>query len=89
MWSLLDVRFGAHSGLKSDMARCPRWANKRLMHRRNRISIRSPCLHHGDQFIDATDDLIGDERDFIDDKISSSVLRLEPARLRSHGETWR
>jgi hypothetical protein len=48
----------------------------------NRISIRSPRFQHGDRFIDATDHLIGDERDFIDDKISSSVLRLEPARLR-------
>ena len=48
----------------------------------NRISIRSPRFQHGDRFIDATDQFIGDERDFIDDKISSSVLRLEPARLR-------
>jgi hypothetical protein len=48
----------------------------------NRISIRSPRFQHGDRFIDATDHLIGDERDFINDKISSSVLRLEPARLR-------
>jgi hypothetical protein len=48
----------------------------------NRISIRSPRFQQGDRFIDATDHLIGDERDFINDKISSSVLRLEPARLR-------
>jgi hypothetical protein len=28
-----DVRFGSHSGLKSDIAACPKSANKRLMHR--------------------------------------------------------
>jgi hypothetical protein len=32
---LVDVRFCAHNGLKSDIAPCPRCANKRLMHRNN------------------------------------------------------
>jgi hypothetical protein len=31
-WSV-DVRFGAHSGLKSDIAPCPKCASFRLMHR--------------------------------------------------------
>jgi hypothetical protein len=28
----IDVRFNAHYGLKSDIAACPKSANKRLMH---------------------------------------------------------
>ena len=40
-----DVRFDAHSGLKSDIAACPKSANIGLMHRSNRqnYSITSPA----------------------------------------------
>ena len=39
----LHVRFYAHSRSKSDIAPCPKGANRRLMHRRNQISIRLRC----------------------------------------------
>jgi len=35
-WST-DVRFGAHSGLKSDITALPKCANRRLMHRSKRL----------------------------------------------------